>query len=72
MLKQKKIHSTFTDHFEKFKTAVFCSSIMKNIVALPDCCRSAVKLIGRFAFVSASNACCFLKSIAINLHCSVK
>ena len=72
MLKQKKIHSTFTDHFEKFKIAVFSSSIMKNIVVLHDCCRFAVKLIDRIAFISASNACFFLKSIAINLHCSFK
>ena len=72
MLKRKKIHSNFTDHFEKFKIAVFSSSIMKNIVVLPDCCSFAVKLIHRFPFVSASNACCFLKFIAIKLHCSFK
>ena len=51
---------------EKPKTISFASSIMKNIVAPLSQPRFPVKLICCIAFGSASNACCLLKSIAVN------
>ena len=45
----------------------FASSIMKNIVVYSGQSRFPVKLICCIAFGSTSNACCLLKSIAINL-----
>ena len=42
---------------------------MKNIFVFPSWSRFPVKFFCRFAFRSASRACCLLKSISIILQC---
>ena len=51
--------------WEKSKTVLFGSSIMKYNVVSPAGSRFPVKLICCNAFGSASVACCLLKSIII-------
>ena len=53
--------------FEKSKTVLFASSVMKYIVAPSALSRFPVNLICYFAFRSASSFCFLLKPITINL-----
>ena len=70
-IKTKYNHDILTLPFEKSKTISFASSVMKNIVepcsTYNALSRFLVKLICCIAFWSASNFCCLLKSVAINL-----
>ena len=60
-------HNTLTFPFGKPKTVSFASSVMKNVAAPSALSRSQVKLLCCIAFGSASNFCCLLKSITIDL-----
>ena len=61
------IYNTSAVPCEKSKMVSYGSSIIKNIVVPSARSRFPVKSIYCMAFVSASSACCLLKSVAIIL-----
>ena len=66
------IYYTLTLFCEKTKMVSLASLIMKNIIVFPIQSKFPIKLICCVALGSATSVFCLLKSIAINLQCSLQ